>query len=357
MHANPTLTRAFTDTHPSALATYPIPRPPTPIMSDMKVFVGVTDKNWADFLARRSHLEEINFWRPSAKSSFAALSAGEPFLFKTHKPHDRIVGGAVFSGFALVPLSEAWEGFGEGNGREDPDELREAINGYRAKNKMALIHPEEDPLIGCVMLRDPVFFAEGETFPPPPNWPYSAVQGKGYEGVTDHELADYFAPILERVLRRPPTEILAEEKSAVVATWEHQGEMFGDAVPTRRRLGQDSFKLALLDAYDGRCAITHRGVRPVLEAAHIHPVAAGGLHRLDNGLLLRSDLHRLFDLGYLSVSPGLRVRVSPRLRMDFPDTEEYRVLDDQEVHVPKEKGDRPSPNALDWHLSKVFKAG
>lgn len=324
-------------------------------MSDMKAFVGVTDKAWADFLAQRPHVNEVNFWRPSGKA-FSALSAGEPFLFKTHKPHDRVVGGAVFSGFALVPLSEAWENLGEGNGREDPEDLREAINGYRAKNKMPLISPGEDPLIGCIMLRDPVFFPEEETFPPPPNWPYSAVQGKRYENIVEHELADYFAPIVERVLHRPPAEILAEEENAVVATWEHRGPMFAEAVPTRRRLGQDAFKLALLHAYDGRCAITHRGVRPVLEAAHIHPVSSGGLHRLDNGLLLRSDVHRLFDLGYLSVSPQLRVRVSPRLRMDFPDTEEYRALDGREVRVPKEKGDRPSPDALEWHMDEVFKA-
>lgn len=325
-------------------------------MSDMKVFVGVTDKDWADFLSQRPHLKEINFWRPSAKSSFAALSPGEPFLFKTHKSHDRIVGGAVFSGFALAPLSEAWESFGEGNGREDPGELRAAINGYRTKNKMPLIRPEEDPPIGCVMLRDPVFFTEEETFPAPPNWPYSAVQGKGYENVIEHELAGYFAPILERVLHRPPTEILVEEENAVVATWKHRGEMFGDAVPTRRRLGQEAFKLALLDAYDGRCAVTHQAVRPVLEAAHIHPVAAGGLHRLDNGLLLRSDVHRLFDLGYLSITPNLRVRVSPRLRRDFPGAEEYRELDSQEVHVPEKKEVHPSPGALDWHMSEVFRA-
>ena len=323
----------------------------------MKVFVGVTDKAWADFLAQRPYLKEINFWRPSAKSSFAALSPGEPFLFKTHKPHDRVVGGAVFSGFALVPLSEAWDGFHKGNGREDIDELRGAINGYRAKNKMPLLHREEDPLIGCVMLRDPVFFPEEENFPAPPHWPYSAVQGKGYENVIEHELSDYFLPIIERVLRRPPTELLAEEENAVVATWEHEGEMFGDTVLTRRRLGQGAFKLALLHAYDGRCAITHQGVRPVLEAAHIHPVASGGLHRLDNGLLLRSDVHRLFDLGYLSVSPNLKVRVSPRLHMDFPDAEEYLTLDDEEVIVPEEKGDRPSPDALEWHMSEVFQAG
>ena len=324
-------------------------------MSDMKAFVGVTDKAWADFLAQRPHLDEINFWRPSG-TSFKALSPGELFLFKTHKPHDRIVGGALFSHFVLAPLSEAWSAFGQGNGRKDLAEVRKAINGYRATNKMPLIHPEEDPLIGCIMLRDPVFLPEEETFPPPPNWPYSAVQGKTYQDITKHEHADYFAPVVERILHRAPMEILAEEESAVAATWEHRGAMFGDAVPTQHRLGQKAFKLKLLDAYEGQCAITRRSIRPALEAAHIHPVAKGGLHRLDNGLLLRADVHKLFDLGYLSVSPRLRVQVSPRLHKEFPDTEEYRALDGQEVTIPAKKVDRPSPSALDWHMSKVFRA-
>lgn len=324
-------------------------------MSDMKAFVGVTDKAWAHFLAQRPHLDEINFWRPSGKS-FKALSPGDLFLFKTHKPHDRIVGGAVFSGFALVPLSEAWAAFGEGNGRNTLSEVREAINGYRAKNKMAPIHLGEDPLIGCIMLRDPVFLPEEETFPPPPDWAYSLVQGKVYKDIVIHEHADYFAPIVQRVLDQRPVEALTDEERAVAATWEHHGPMFGEARSTRRRMGQEAFKLALLDAYEGRCALTSQSVRPVLEAAHIQPVSAGGLHRLDNGLLLRSDVHRLFDLGYLSVSTNLEVRISPRLHKDFPDPGEYTALAGKPVTVPERKADRPSRDALEWHMNEVFQA-
>src|SRR4051794_17989519 len=57
------------------------------------------------------------------------------------------------------------------------------------------------------------------------------------------------------------------------------------------RLGQGSFRLAVLDAYDGACAITTEHSLPVLEAAHIRPWAAGGRHELPNGLPLRRDLH------------------------------------------------------------------
>lgn len=319
----------------------------------MKAFVGVTDKAWADFLAQRPHLDEINFWRPSGRA-FEALSPGDLFLFKTHKPHDRIVGGAVFSGFASVALSEAWSIFREGNGRRAHQEVREAINGYRAKNK---IPRADDPLIGCIMLRDPVFLPEEETFAPPPNWPYSAVQGKGYKDIARHEHADYFAAIVERLLKQRPSEIIDDDENAVKATWQHSGPMFGRARPTRRRMGQGAFKLALLRPYEGRCAITRQDVRPVLEAAHIHPVAAGGLHRFDNGLLLRADVHRLFDKGYLSVTPSLEVRISPRLREVFSEAMEYEALHGRPLSVPRKKSERPSRDALEWHMGTVFKAG
>jgi putative restriction endonuclease len=64
-------------------------------------------------------------------------------------------------------------------------------------------------------------------------------------------------------------------------------------------------------------------IPPVLQAAHIRPVTAGGEHRLDNGLLLRSDIHTLFDRGYLGVDPKFRLRISPRLRADFSNGDQF----------------------------------
>lgn len=73
--------------------------------------------------------------------------------------------------------------------------------------------------------------------------------------------------------------------------------MFGEPILIRPRLGQGSFRVLVTETYERRCAVTGEKVLPVLEAAHIHPVAADGVHRIDNGLLLRSDLHTLFDKG------------------------------------------------------------
>ena len=56
---------------------------------------------------------------------------------------------------------------------------------------------------------------------------------------------------------------------------------------------------------------------------HIRPVASGGEHRLDNGVLLRSDVHTLYDRGYLGVDRNYRLMVSRRLRDDFSNGDQY----------------------------------
>ncbi|MFZ4792439.1 MAG: HNH endonuclease [Candidatus Competibacteraceae bacterium] len=81
------------------------------------------------------------------------------------------------------------------------------------------------------------------------------------------------------------------------------------------RRGQQAFRDTLISAYDGRCVFTHSQTIDVLEAAHIVPVADDGQHTIDNGLLLRSDVHTLFDLLLISVeSSSLQIVLSPVLR-------------------------------------------
>lgn len=94
---------------------------------------------------------------------------------------------------------------------------------------------------------------------------------------------------------------------------------------------------------------------PVLEAAHIRPYAQGGEHEVTNGLLLRSDLHRLFDLGYVTVTPDLRLEVSERLRGDFENGRTYYPLHGSQVGVPPATSLRPEAALLRWHNETLFR--
>ncbi|MEV4019916.1 HNH endonuclease [Nonomuraea angiospora] len=307
----------------------------------MKVYVGVTDGSWYRFLSARPSLTEVNFWRPSSSREFRALDHGEPFFFKTHHPHNRVVGGGFFSGFAPLRVSEAWEFFGQGNGSSSLGELRHQVGRYRSQP----IDPGEDPVIGCVIIRDAFFFPDDRIAGPPPDFASNIVQGKSYD-LASHPAADYFHDLLHRIGIGVNID-LSEP-------WHRDGPVYGDPRLAPRRLGQLAFQAVVLHAYERRCAISGDRIRPVLQAAHIRPVAAGGQHRLDNGLLLRSDIHTLFDRGYLAIDPKHRLLVSPRLREEFGNGEEFYRRAGQEIHVPIRPRDRPHPETLEWHVDEVF---
>ncbi len=310
----------------------------------MRGYVGVTDSDWHRFLAARSHLSEVNFWRPSGGRAFRSLTVGEPFFFKTHHPHNRIVGGGFFSDFVALPLSEAWELFGEANGAANLDQMRARIAHYRR----VPISVFEDPEIGCVFVRDVRFFAPDEQAPAPPEFASNIVQGKRYE-LSEPHVEPYFADLMDRLLGGAVGLDLS-------VPWHRDGPIFGDPRLSARRLGQRSFQAVVLSAYHRRCSITGTKISPVLQAAHIRPVSDGGEHRLDNGLLLRSDVHTMFDRGYLAVDPGHKLRVSPRLRADFGNGDQYYAKAGQLIQLPDRRADRPGREFLEWHMDEVFKA-
>lgn len=307
-------------------------------------YVGITDGEWYRFLAARPELTEINFWRPSDHAAFQALTPGEPFFFKTRYPLNQVVGGGFFAGFARLRVSEAWRFFGEGNGAASLAELRMRIGRYRPE----LMGSDADPYIGSVLIRDPTFFPSHAPHDAPPGFARNIVQGKTYD-LGELRFEPYFHELLERVLGHAVELDFSEP-------WHHPGPVFGDPRLAPGRLGQESFKAVVLQQYGGRCAITSDRIRPVLEAAHIRPVSEGGEHRVDNGLLLRSDVHTLFDRGYLGVDQDHRLLVSRRLREEFENGEEFYARAGTVIELPRQKIDRPNRRFLEWHLGTVFKA-
>jgi len=72
-------------------------------------------------------IDEVNFWQPSGRKRFQGLNSGEPFLFKLHRPYDYIAGGGFFAHSTVLPVSLAWETFGEKNGAGSFLEMRRLI--------------------------------------------------------------------------------------------------------------------------------------------------------------------------------------------------------------------------------------
>ncbi|MGO7387480.1 HNH endonuclease [Rhizobium ruizarguesonis] len=112
-----------------------------------------------------------------------------------------------------------------------------------------------------------------------------------------------------------------------------------------RRLGQQTFRQKLVSAYGGQCAMTKCRTPWVLEAAHISPYRGLKTNAVTNGLLLRADVHTLFDLALVAIEPTkLVMRVSKRLEGSL-----YEALDGQPPVLPAKTALHPSMAALKYH--------
>ena len=114
------------------------------------------------------------------------------------------------------------------------------------------------------------------------------------------------------------------------------------SIATRR--GQQGFRSSLIDAYAGQCAITGCSIVEILEAAHVRGYLGEYTNRVDNGLLLRADLHTLFDLHRIWVDDTFVVRVAESLRGT-----EYEVYDGQKLLLPRRSANHPKPEHLAHH--------
>jgi putative restriction endonuclease len=112
-----------------------------------------------------------------------------------------------------------------------------------------------------------------------------------------------------------------------------------------RRRGQPTFRQKLLEAYSGQCAITECSLEGVLEAVHIIPYRGPQTNYPSNGLLLRADIHILFDLGLIAVDINT---MSVIIASELVGTS-YAELAGTKVRLPKIKALSPSNEALDQH--------
>lgn len=311
----------------------------------MKLYVGVTDGDWFRFLSSRPDIDEVNFWQPSGGREFKVLAPGQPFLFKLHYPHNVIVGGGFFACWSQLPVSMAWETFREKNGAGSLAEMRQRVGRYRRQ----LADPREDYVIGCTLLQQPFFLAESDWIPMPASWSANIVQGKGY-GTLDGDGRWIWERVVAAAGAATVPELVADPAAPQLVA-----EAYGKPTLVYPRLGQGSFRVVVTDIYDRRCAATGERTLPVLEAAHIRPYAEAGPHDPRNGLLLRSDLHTLFDRGYLTVTPERKLEVSRRIREEFENGREYYRLHGQPLRPPRRPDLAPGREYLDWHATHVFR--
>lgn len=302
-------------------------------------YIANTDYEWYEFLRARPDLSEVNFWQPSGSRSFRIVKPGAPFFFRLKSPHNAIGGYGFLSFHDILPAWLAWDTFGEANGAASCHDMYRRIARYRGR-----VTSGTEYTIGCLMIVSPVFFESSQWVDELKDWRPNIVQGKSIdlsygEGLRLWEACQ---------LHAHATSVIEKIRA------EHQ-QRYGELIQIRPRLGQGSFRIAVMEAYDRACAITTEHSLPVLESSHIKAYAAGGEHEISNGILLRSDIHRLFDRGYVTVTDDFRFLVSRRLKDEFANGKTYYGLHGKQLHLPVHLHHHPSSEMLRWHNEHCYR--
>ncbi|HZN57599.1 MAG TPA: HNH endonuclease [Planctomycetota bacterium] len=306
----------------------------------MRGFIANTDYDWYSFLSAHPSLTEVNFWQPRGGQAFRAIQPGEPFFFKLKKPYFAITGFGYFARHSVLPAWLAWDSFETANGAPDFTTMRERIERLR---RASVPDSVGNYTIGCIMVADPVFFPEQRWVRVPSDFEPNIQRGVTYDLTVGEG-------------KRVWDECRLQAGQEPAVTGAVASPRYGEPTLIRPRMGQRIFRIAVTDAYGRACAVSQEHSLPALEAGHIRPYAEGGEHQVPNGLLFRSDIHRLFDKGYVTVTPDYRFHVSERLREDYRNGRSYFPFDNSTIRLPSAQTDRPDRDALAWHQSTVFLA-
>ena len=304
----------------------------------VSLYIANTDNDWFDFLGNRENLTEVNFWQPGGKV-FHVIGPGELFAFRLKSPRDRIGGFGVLSSSSVLPLQIAWETFRENNGVASYEALRAAIVKYRPDE-----HVGSSTNIGCRILVEPIFLPSDMWIKLPPSWSKNIVGGKRYS--TDNVDGLHLWGQLQEIAQGLLSMANRGFGESVVR--------YGPPALITPRLGQGAFRIAVTEAYGRQCAVSEGKVLPALDAAHIRPYAEGGTHIKSNGILLRKDIHCVFDAGYATVDADYRFVVSRKVKEVFDNGEEYRRLHGKKLRLPDQRADWPDLEFLRWHNSEKF---
>jgi predicted restriction endonuclease len=178
--------------------------------------------------------------------------------------------------------------------------------------------------------------------------------GFTFEGVFEYVRKSGMLPtsfVLRRVSARSAMEAVQQKIEAGPAfdansVEDAREKTLGSIV---RRRGRDRFRAALLRAYSGRCAVTRCDFREALEAAHIRSYMGTRTDHVTNGLLLRADIHTLFDLYWITIHPKtFKVLAHPSLCATS-----YRLLIGDRILLPRAAYERPEPSFLEWHFERA----
>ena len=258
-----------------------------------------------------------------------------------------MIGGfGYLSSSVNISIKLAWESFGERNGVTSLQAMVDVISKYR-KQQLS-----QHSLVGCRVIVDPIFFSEEDYIEVPSSWSNSIVSGKTYDAF-DPDIENLLHQISLRTGQRKTPRL----KTGSSTEFADEGEeflgpnkpKFGDPSLVSRRLGQGAFRVKIIEIYGGKCAVTGTSVLETLDAAHISPYGADGNHDTTNGLLLRKDIHALFDAGLMWIDSDYTVQFHGSVfELNLGNT--YKQYHKRKLNLPRQDRHWPDLVLLEKHM-------
>lgn len=287
--------------------------------------VSPTDNDWFEFLKGVELNSYVNFWTPTPWN-VKKLNISDRWYFLLKSPIREIAGFGEFVEYKNMTAEQAWNEFGQRNGCIDKADFVKRIQQYIDKNsrKFGKIDINvETYKIGCIILKNCEFWDE-EFFKNPKK--YQIDFAKEVVKFKYFKNNDPFQEL----------EIIANDEFFPLDKTRDENKRL-----VNQRSGQGKFKGAILKAYENRCCISGETCPELLEAAHIQRYLDEQSNHIQNGILLRVDLHRLFDSGLLSITEDYEVVLS-----ELVDSITYTMFNKAKIRLPQKGKEWPSKKAL-----------
>jgi hypothetical protein len=308
-----------------------------------------TDPYWFAHVFSRGIKNPV-FWRKTARNpNREAVVPGNQLFFRVTKTNPPVIRGrGVINAVGVYTLAEAFDAFDQRLGYPSMREMISASTKWTSG-----IHLQPNTKMFCIVVSDFQVLRDIRTDTELANLGIDFIHTNV---VTGKELDDAQTSALLEIARdrasQPVSSLVSfiSNGAASEAVDEFNPRNIQDAREKIARLvakrqGQPEFRKKLLKAYGSKCAISGSNAPAALEAAHVIPYLGPQTNHVSNGLLLRADLHTLFDLGLIAIdSYTMTVIVHPSLLAT-----DYRELAGKAVSLPANKRDRPNKEALDIH--------
>lgn len=294
--------------------------------------ISPTDKSWFDLLKKQQFNSYVNFWTPTPwnirKPRFE-----DRWYFLLKSPIRKIGGFGELIEYKNMTIADAWKHYGLRNGCESFENMSAKVQSYVNKHSKRNGKKDvsiEDYKIGCLILKNCQFWDEGDYLDP---LEYNA---SVKDQVVTRKIFDRYDPFLHDS-NNNSFQILSEPREDYKAQ-------------INQRRGQGKFQGLILKAYNNACCISGETCPELLDAAHIQNYLTESSNHVQNGLLLRVDIHRLYDNGLLYIDDQFNILVSPLLKGTM-----YWQYNRKSIKLPGDINDYPSKNALKSKLSNFRK--